>query len=79
MTNVPNQLRDMWADLYRLFDSHYLMENTVEAWAKFLNSAKELWEKYGQSHRVIVMINVITDMIADRIDSDKETANAERE
>ena len=77
MTNVPNELRDMWADLYRLFDAHYRMENTVEAWAVFLNHAKELWEKYDMNKRLRQMIDVVIDMIADRIDSEK-TADAEK-
>lgn len=76
MTNVPNELRDMWADVYRLFDIHYLMEDTEPAWAGFLDKARELWERYNRNHRLMCMINVVIDMIDDRIKAGR-TANAE--
>ena len=78
MTNVPNELRDMWTDLYKLFDIHYRMENTVEEWGKFLNHAQEVWEKHNRNERLISMINIVIDMIGDRIKADEKTANAER-
>ena len=78
MTNVPNELRDMWTDLYKLFDVHYKMENTVEAWGLFLNHAEQVWRKHNKNDRLMSMINIVIDMIGDRIKADEKTANAER-
>lgn len=77
MTNVPNDLRDMWTDLYKLFDIHYRMENTVEEWGKFLNHAKEVWEKHNRNERLMSMINIVIDMIGDRIRADEKGVKKE--
>ena len=70
-TNVPNELRDMWTDLYKLFDVHYKMENTTEAWELFLDRAKTIWEKHGKDKRMMQIINVIIDMIGDRMQGEE--------
>lgn len=62
MTNVPQDIRDMWADIYRLFDLHYNMDNTAEAWKKFWDQAGELQEKYKNPH-LLGMVMVVSDMI----------------
>lgn len=77
MTNVPNDLRDMWTDLYKLFDVHYLMENTVEEWGKFLKHAQEVWEKHNRNERLMSMINIVIDMIGDRIKADEKGVKKE--
>ena len=77
MTNVPNELRDIWTDAYKLFDVHYKMENTTDAWATLLNHCKEVWEKHGQSEQMMILIHAIVDMIGYQ-KKQEETANAER-
>lgn len=67
MTNVPDTIREMWADLYRLFDSHYLMPNTPDAWNAYWDKAKDIYEKYGKNERVIDFTALIGDMIADKM------------
>lgn len=74
MTNVPDKLRDMWTDLYKLFDIHYKMENTTEAWAVFLDRAKQVWEKHDRNPRLMSMINIVIDMIGDRIKEDEKNS-----
>lgn len=73
MTNVPNELRDMWTDVYKLFDVHYLMENTPEAWELFTERAKAVWEKHGRNKRLMSMICTVIDMIDDRIKTETAT------
>lgn len=62
MTNVPQDIRDMWADVYRLFDLHYNMDNTAEAWQKFWKQAEEIQAKYDNPH-LLGMVMVVSDMI----------------
>ena len=68
MTNVPDNLREMWADIYRLFDSNYLMQHTEEAWNHFWNQAVKIYEKYkGAMPRVMELLAIVGDMIGDRM------------
>lgn len=62
MTNVPNEIREMWADLYRLFDVSYNMENSKESWQKFWDTATKIRNKYSEPH-VMAMIYVVSDMV----------------
>ena len=65
MTNVPQNLRDMWADIYRLFDANYLMPNTEESWNKFWEQAMRIKQKYDSPHMMDLLI-IVGDMIGDR-------------
>ena len=67
MTNVPDTIREMWADLYRLFDSSYLMPNTPDAWNAYWDKAKDIYEKYDKSTRVLDFIALISKMIEDKM------------
>ena len=36
MTNVPTDLREVWTDLYKLFDKHFLMNlDDQDDWKKY--------------------------------------------
>ena len=77
MTNVPNNLREMWADFYRLFDMYYLLKNTEAEWNQYWAAAVSLYNKYGKSERVMDMLTLISEMISDRIK--QEQLEAERQ
>ena len=62
MTNVPQDIRDMWKDVYVLFDSHYNMPNTPESWKAFWEKTQEIQQKYNNPHLGTLMI-VVSDMI----------------
>ena len=66
MTNVPNNLREMWSDVYRLFDSNYLMQNSDEAWRSFWLQAVSLYEKYNKPKQLVSMIIVVSELIEER-------------
>ena len=66
MTNVPNNLREMWSDVYRLFDSNYLMQNSDEAWRSFWLQAVSLYEKYNKPKYLVSMIIVVSELIEER-------------
>lgn len=72
-TNVPDHLRAMWTDIYKLFDLNYQMQNTVEDWNKFWNQAKEIYEKHGKTDRLMDMITLVANMICDRMKADNKT------
>ena len=74
MTNVPDNLREMWADIYRLFDINYKMENNETAWTKFWNQATAIGNKYGNNKRLIEMVTIVSEMIEDRMKKDAENA-----
>ena len=67
MTNVPNEIREMWSDLYRLYDVHYNMENTSDAWKEFWDAAKTIAEKHNNNRYLWVMIQTVSQMIEDHI------------
>lgn len=71
MTNVPQDVRNMWTDLYKLFDRHYCMDGSDEAWIAFHTEAKELWEKYDSNSRFIYGVIFVSDWIADRLRASK--------
>lgn len=45
MTNVPDNIRALWKDIYVLFDTHWNMDNTAKAWEEFWEKAKEIYGK----------------------------------
>ena len=47
MTNVPQEIRDAWADVYRLFDMNYGMDGSKQAWTTYWEQANKLIQKYG--------------------------------
>ena len=67
MTNVPNEIREMWADVYKLFDMNYLMPNTEEAWGNFWEQALKLYDKYNRSKNIISLVIGVTDIIDNRM------------
>ena len=62
VTNVPQDLRNMWTDIYVLFDVHYNMPNTAEAWLKFWERAEEIRQKHNCPH-VGALILIDSEMI----------------
>lgn len=81
MTNVPQNLRDLWSDIYILFDRNYLMPNTQEAWDSFWKQAMQIQSKYeNECPYLFKMFDVVTTIIESRMrqeESDKynETHN----
>lgn len=63
MTNVPDNLREMWADIYRLFDINYKMPNTEDAWKKFWDQAVKIVDKYKNDCRFVENLVVIVSEI----------------
>lgn len=73
-TNVPDAIRAIWTDLYKLFDTHYLMSNTEADWMLFWKEAEQVWLKYGKSDRVMDGINLVSEMIRDKFIAEEEKA-----
>ena len=71
MTNVPDELRQVWKEIYVLFDTHYQMPNTAEAWNKFWDEAKGIMDRHSDM-QLLELIVVVSEMISDRM---RETAN----
>lgn len=62
MTNVPNDIREMWADVYRLFDVNYNMTNDAESWKKFWDQAEQLNKKHN-NYYLMALVMIVSDMI----------------
>ena len=60
-TNLPNELREIWTDAYKLFDVCYTMPNTVKAWEWFTPQVDELGRKHGNSKLLTDLLTVIAD------------------
>lgn len=63
MTNVPQEIRDAWADVYRLFDVSYNMDGSEEAWKTFWERANELIRKYDDDIPLLELLESIAHMI----------------
>lgn len=72
MTNVPDDIREMWADTYRLFDVNYKMQNTGDEWQRFWQQAEGLLEKHKDKNNSYLykMINLVAELIEDRMKSE---------
>ena len=71
MTNVPQNLRDMWKDIYCLFDANYLMPNTEDAWQKFWDQAMRVKMKYEDQRKLMDLLIIVGDMIGERQKAEK--------
>jgi len=73
MTNVPDDLRQMWKDVYVLFDSNYLLENTEEAWKAYWDKAAKIYGEYASKYpQILDMINIATEIIEARIKREEQ-------
>lgn len=71
MTNVPDDIRAMWTDIYKLFDINYKMKNDMDSWNKFWSQAEEVMNKHGRTTRVQELVTVVAGLIEDRIKSEE--------
>lgn len=67
MTNVPENIRAAWKEVYVLFDTHYMMDNTEDAWNEFWKQAKGIMAKHQDMKRIMDMLVTVSDMISDRM------------
>lgn len=72
MTNVPEKIREAWADVYRLFDVSYQMDGSQEAWIQYWNKANKLVQKYGDEIPLLELLESVANMIA-KFCKDRET------
>jgi len=63
-TNVPNEVRSLWTDVYKVFDKHYQMDISDEkAWTAFWGDVIPLWEKYGKTDEITRLLTVVGELI----------------
>lgn len=64
MTNVPENIRTIWTDLYKLFDKHYPMDiASQEAWDAYWKDAIELTQKYQKYDCIIDFVGFISEFL----------------
>lgn len=63
MTNVPDRIREAWADVYRLFDVSYGMDGSEQAWEQYWNRVNELIQKYGDEIPLLFVLEGTAKMI----------------
>lgn len=66
-TNVPQEIRTIWTDLYKLFDIFYKMPNTEADWLRYWDAGKKIWEQAGKNDHVMEALTVMADVIGDRM------------
>ena len=66
MTNVPEELREVWKEIYILFDTHYTMDNKVEAWDGFWDDARTIMDRHSDM-QLLELIIAVSEMISDRM------------
>lgn len=64
MTNVPEDIRAIWTDLYKLFDVHYRMDiHSINDWNAYWADAQKIWEKSGRDKAVLSLLSDTADFI----------------
>ena len=64
MTNVPDNIREAWKDIYILFDTHYGMDGSnPDAWADFSKKAAEIYMRHKDAVDLAGAINAVSDML----------------
>ena len=63
MTNVPQKIRDAWADVYRLFDASYTMDGSDSAWEEYWNKANAMVQKYGDGIPLLEILEAVAHML----------------
>lgn len=64
MTNVPTDLREVWTDLYKLFDKHFLMNlDDQDDWNKYWADATSIVEKWHYMPCLIDFVSTIAEFI----------------
>ena len=74
MTNVPDNVRDAWKDLYILFDTNYNMDGSQEAWEAYWNQATQLIIKHGDDVPMLGILEAIAQML-EAFDNYRKTGN----
>ena len=68
MTNVPDKIREAWADVYRLFDTSYPMDGSQEAWKQYWDKANALIQTYDDGIPLLELLESVAHMIAKFVD-----------
>ena len=64
MTNVPDDIRTLWTDLYKLFDVHFKMDiHSITDWNAYWADAQKIWEKSGREKAVLSLVTDTADLI----------------
>ena len=64
MTNVPTDLREVWTDLYKLFDKHFLMNlDDQDDWKKYWADASNIIQKWNYMTCLIDFVTTIAEFI----------------
>lgn len=63
MTNVPDKIREAWADVYKLFDISYNMDGSEDAWIQYWNRANQLIQKYGDEVPLLEMLEQVAHLL----------------
>ena len=78
MTNVPQTIRDAWADVYRLFDVSYGMDGSDQAWETYWNKANEIVLKYANDIPLLPLLISVSEIIKHLVD-ERKSKQAENE
>jgi len=74
MTNLPNDLREMWADIYRAFDECYGIANKDERWERFHELITRVKEKHNYN-AMSILINAVYDLLEETCDKSHKTGD----
>ena len=63
MTNVPENIREAWKEVYVLFDVTYNMDGSEQAWIEYWDKANKLIQKYGEEVPLLELLEQVAHMI----------------
>lgn len=67
MTNVPDNIRSIWTDLYKFYDIHYLMNDTADDWTVFWDDAEKIYHRYDGYPLLVKIITAIAEEFETRL------------
>ena len=64
MTNVPDNIREMWKKIYILFDKHWNMDiHSETAWNDFWAEARDILDAHGDINGVEHLLHAVAEVI----------------
>jgi hypothetical protein len=66
MTNVPEQVRNLWTEVYTLFDLNYNIDiHNADDWKTFHKESERIYCKYGKNKGVLALLTATGDLLAE--------------
>ena len=64
MTNVPDNIRSLWTEVYKLFDKHFLLNPYDDnAWDAFWDDARQIYADHPDIPGLMDLMNATSSIL----------------